>query len=385
MSITINFGTPVVSTDADIQDIGAEFSEAQGFGWVTQDSVGSDNPIPLDIQGNTRDRNSIEEETLDSLIHLQFPEDIIRPGSISTPAAWEYILADGTYTVTVAVGDPDFTDSNHVINIEGNNVIAGFTPTEEELFTTATTVVEVTDGRLSIDAIGGENTKLNFVEVALVESTPSELTPIEVPTDFDLPPEGVGVVETVEPVAGGVNVNFGVPAFDVPAGFIQDIGTAYSEEQGFGWVTQDSAGSDELVPLNLIPNGRDRNTLFSDGAGGAFNEPVRDSLIHMQYPTGLPNSEVSETTPAAWEYDIANGQYEVTVGVGDPDFFDSTHVINVEGENLISGFTPTGSDAAAFSTGSAIVEITDGSLTVDAIGGVNTKINFISFVPVDSL
>ena len=52
---------------------------------------------------------------------------------------------------------------------------------------------------------------------------------------------------------------------------------------------------------------------------------------------------------------------------------------------MISGFTPVGSDAAAFSIGSAIVEVTDGRLTVDAIGGENTKINFISFVPVDSL
>ncbi|MEM8672981.1 MAG: hypothetical protein AAGF83_03770 [Cyanobacteria bacterium P01_G01_bin.67] len=397
--ISINFGTPTVSSEADIQDIGTEFSEEQGFGWVTQDSIGSDNPIPLGIQGNTRDRNSIEPGTLDSLIHLQFPEELTQPGSVSTPAAWEYLLADGQYTVTVAVGDPDFTDSNHVINIEGNNVISSFIPTEEQLFETTTNVVEVTDGRLTIDAIGGENTKLNFVEIApaddaeLIEDTPLEITPIEVPTDVGIPIEGGGVVETVQAVANGINVNFGVPAFDTPTGFIQDFGQAYSADKGFGWVTQESAGSNELVPLNLIPNGRDRNTLFNDGQGGLFPEPVKDSLVHMQYPTGLPKSDVSETTPAAWEYDIANGQYEVTVGVGDSDFFDSTHVINVEGENLISEFTPIGSvengflpiGAQAFSTGSAIVEVDDGKLTVEAIGGENTKINFISFVPVDTL
>ena len=136
-----------------------------------------------------------------------------------------------------------------------------------------------------------------------------------------------------------------------------------------------------------------RDTLFNDGQGNLFQEPVRDSLMHMQYPTGLPNSSRSVTTSAAWEYEIANGQYEVTVGVGDPTFFDSNHVINVEGENVISEFTPEGFEvngglplgAQAFETSSAVVEVDDGRLTVDAIGGENTKINYISIVPVDTL
>lgn len=391
--IKFNFGTPVVSSPGDIQDIGQEFSDEQGFGWITQDSVGSDNPVPLDIQGNTRDRNSVAEDDLDSLIHLQFSEDFTQPNSVTTPAAWELLLANGDYIVTVAVGDPDFTDSNHVINIEGNSVISGFTPTEDQLFEITTTNVEVTDGRLTIDAIGGDNTKLNFVEIALADDSPVEVTPIEIPTEVGIPVEGGGVVETVEPVANGINVNFGVATFGSPSGFIADIGQAYSAEQGFGWVTEDSAGSSEPVPLSVIPNGRDRDSLFNDGQGSLFNDPVLDSLIHLQYPTGLPNSETSVTTPAAWEYDLANGLYEVTVGVGDSDFFDSTHVINVEGESLISGFTPTGDEvngflpvgAQAFTTGSAIVEVEDGRLTVDAIGGENTKINFISIVAVDGV
>ena len=389
--IKFNFGTPVVSSPGDVQDIGEEFTDEQGFGWITQDSVGSGNSVPLDIRGNTRDRNSIAEADLDSLIHLQFSEDFTQPNSVTTPAAWEFVLANGEYAVTVAVGDPDFTDSNHVINIEGNNVISGFTPTEDQLFEITTSTVEVTDGRLTIDAIGGDNTKLNFVEIAPVDSL--EVNPIEIPTDVGIPVEGGGVVEIVQPVANGINVNFGVPSFGSPSGFITDIGEAYSESQGFGWVTQDSAGTSELVPIGVIPNGRDRNTLFNDGQGNLFNEPVLDSLIHMQYPTELPNSDTSVTTPAAWEYDLANGQYEVTVGVGDSDFFDSNHVINVEGENLISGFTPTGDEvngflplgAQAFTTGSAIVEVEDGRLTVDAIGGENTKINFISIVAVDAV
>ena len=214
---------------------------------------------------------------------------------------------------------------------------------------------------------------------------------IDASTEIVEPAEGV--VEPVEPIDAGINFNFGVSREDSLEEFTQDTGEAYDAERGYGWVTQDSAGSEDLTPIDLVENGRDRDTLFTDEQGGQFREPVRDSLIHMQYPTGLSRSSQMVTTPAAWEYEIANGQYEVTVGVGDPEFFDSTHVINVEGENLISEFVPTGSEvngglplgAQAFTEATGTFEVSDGSLSVDAIGGENTKINYISIVPVDDV
>ena len=395
-TIRINFSpASAFAPEGYIQDIGSGYSEARGSGWITQDSVGSDNPVPIDLSPNTRDRNAVQEDTFDSLIHLQYADAFDNQNSIKTPAAWEYELANGEYTVTVSVGDPDFIDSSHVINVEGNSVINGFVPTEDQLFAVETTTVEVTDGKLTIDAIGGFNTKLNFVEITPGSSsesanTPINVTPIESPTEVPIPVEGGGVVEIVQPVEGGVNINFGTASANLSSGFAQDVGAAYSDSRGYGWVTQDSAGSDNPSPVDVYANARDRNTLFNDGQGGSFQEPVRDSLIHLQYPTGLGNSDSAVTSPVAWEHAIENGQYEVTVGVGDPDFFDSNHVINVEGESVISGFVPTGSvengflplDGQAFSSGTAIVEVTDGRLTVDAIGGENTKINYISIVEV---
>ncbi len=398
-TVRVNF-TPAsaFATEGYIQDIGSEYSDGRGFGWITQDSVGSENPTPINISPNTRDRNTVQEDTFDSLIHLQYSDAFDNQNSVKTPAAWEYELPNGEYTVTVSVGDPDFINSNHVINIEGNSVISGFVPTEEQLFDVQTTTVEVTDGKLTIDAIGGENTKLNFVEItsgdgSAITNAPIEVTPIEIPGEVPIPVEGGGVIETVEPIEGGFNVNFGTAAANLSTGFTQDIGAAYSEERGYGWVTQDSAGSDNPTPIDLFANARDRNTLFNDGQGGVFQEPVRDSLIHLQYPTGLGNSDDSITTPAAWEYAVADGQYQVTVGVGDPDFFDSNHAINIEGQSAISGFVPTGSvengflplDGQAFATGTATVEVTDGRLTVDAIGGENTKINYITIVEVSDV
>ena len=386
-----NFTLPKVPfLDGYIPDVGQEYNSDRGYGWITQESVGSENGIPLDITENTRDRNAIEEDNLDSFVHLQYEEDFANPNSIETPAAWEYVVENGQYRVTVGVGDSDFFDSNHVINIEGNAVIPGFVPTDEQPFAIETSTVEVTDGKLTVDAIGGENTKLNFVEIASANGSEPidssvEVTPItpESANDSD-------VVPAIQPVDGGININFGAPTVNSPEGFIQDVGQAYSEEQGYGWVTQD-ADSDNLEPLDIVVNGRDRNALFSDDEGELFREPILDSLMHLQYPETAAYSDISNTTPAAWEYDLANGEYEVTVSVGDPDYFDSNHVINIEGESVISGFIPTPSendvlsvDGGAFNTGSATVEVDDGKLTLDAIGGENTKINYINIVPIES-
>ena len=249
------------------------------------------------------------------------------------------------------------------------------------------------DSEADLESDSNNDTDTDIEDVDPDDGVSDSANSDDTDTDIEvgIPVEGGGVVETVEPVEGGINFNFGVSGAADPSGFERDFGEAYDDDRGYGWVTQDTAGSGDATPIDLVANGRDRDTLFNDGQGGVFEEPVRDSLIHMQYPTGLFRSSESVTTPAAWEYEIANGQYEVTVGVGDSEFFDSNHVINVEGQSLISGFEPQGFevngslpvDGQAFSQGSGIVEVEDGKLTVDAIGGDNTKINYISIVPVD--
>ncbi|MGD1922160.1 MAG: hypothetical protein ACFCAD_26655, partial [Pleurocapsa sp.] len=338
MSVKINFAPQGTVNNDYTVDFGQGYSLERGFGWVEQASLGNDNPTPIDISINTRDRNPENNSPGDSLIHLQYPSEfsLYSPIGNPRPSAWEYNLANGIYAVTVSVGDSNFLDSNHVINLEGKRAINGFVPTDKERFATATTLVEVTDGKLTLYAIGGENTKLNFVEIA---------------------------------PANGVKVNFGVASINPPLGYIQDIGHAYSEERGFGWISEESAGSNQAIPLSLVQNARDRQTSAST---------VLDTLIHLQYPDSYNNPN-SETTAAAWEYKLANGKYLVTVNVGDGNFTDSNHVINLEGHQLISGFTAT--EDRLFESKTKLVDITEGKLTVDAIGGDNTKINFIEITP----
>jgi len=84
-----------------------------------------------------------------------------------TPAAWEAAVPDGTYDVTVSVGDAAANfDSTHRIRIEGAVAIAGFVPTSANRFAQATQTVVVADGRLTVDAMGGTNTKIDFVTVS---------------------------------------------------------------------------------------------------------------------------------------------------------------------------------------------------------------------------
>ena len=352
MSVKINFAPEGTVSNDYIIDFGLGYSDERGYGWVTQASL-DDSPTPADITLNTRDRNSDDDSPSDSLIHLQYPTEYAEYSPVGNPlaSAWEYTLANGMYRVTVSVGDSDYLDSNHVINLEGQSVISSFVPTDDQRFTTTTALVEVVDGKLTLDAIGGENTKLNFVEITPVVQTNS---------DRDLP-------------ENGVDINFGTVITATPEGYIQDIGRKFSLDRGYGWVTQSSTRLPEARPLNVVANGRDRDTIDDNSA--------LDSLIHMQYPTGLNNNGV--TTAAAWEYELSNGSYEVTVSVGDASFTDSNHVINVEGENVIAGFAPDSLSDDLFTTGTATVEVTDGRLTVDAIGGENTKLNYISIVPVD--
>lgn len=376
-AIRVNFGVANnITPTGYIQDIGNAYDDSRGFGWITQDSVGSNQATPVSAVANTRDRNTSVLDTLDSLIHLQYPDSLNNPNSLSNPVAWEYELANGQYQVTVSVGDASFTDSNHVINIEGQSVISGFTPSSNQLFQSATKVIEVTDGKLTVDAIGGENSKINFIEVV----------------PFTFADHNVTLDNNPALPANSININFGIAVISAPAGFIQDIGQGFSTDRGYGWITQDSVGSGQSQSIDIVPNGRLRNASFVDDSGSLISNPLLDSLIHLQYPTGTAVYNDSITTAAAWEYQLENGQYEVTVSVGDASFTDSNHVINIEGQNVISGFSPSGlpvdpslpATPERFTTGTATVEVTDGRLTIDAIGGDNTKINYVSILPVDS-
>ena len=164
-------------------------------------------------------------------------------------------------------------------------------------------------------------------------------------------------------IAQDVKINFQPSTAAIPSGYIQDSGDAYNSIRGFGWVNQASPGT----PLSISNYARDRNRANVDQR--------LDSLLHMQY---------RDRPAATWEYALPNGNYSVTVSVGDKvgggGVYDSKHTINVEGVSAIKDFQ--GTSKQEYQLASVKVNVTDGKLTVDAIGGINTKLNYLEIVNV---
>lgn len=166
LNIKVNFQDSLAAPPSGwLKDYGQAFglrtNKYQGsgysYGWSSQSAH-----VPIDITKNTRKRSTPAGALQSTLIYMQ-AEDATDTGLTKTNAFWEAKAENGNYKVTISAGDGEFTDSRHTINVEGINVIPNFVPVPGTLFSVATQVVSVTDGYLTIDAIGGKNTKINYV------------------------------------------------------------------------------------------------------------------------------------------------------------------------------------------------------------------------------
>lgn len=171
-SARVNFQPATAPVPAGyIADSGAAFNGTSGW----QTTTGT----PLDLTANTRDRNSSASasQLYDTFIHLQAPSG----SGTTTPGVWQYALNNGTYNVTVAVGEASATNSVHQITAEpgGPNAVVlvnQYQPTTSARWSTVTRQVTVSDGFLTLSPAGGTNTKLDFVDVAPVGSGSASLS-----------------------------------------------------------------------------------------------------------------------------------------------------------------------------------------------------------------
>ncbi len=207
--------------------------------------------------------------------------------------------------------------------------------------------VPVTDGRLTIRATGGTNTKIDYLEIDDWTSPAAPTFPLK--------------------------IDFGAQTSPVAAGYTLDHGRPFGPRNGgytYGWVV---AGSS--TPVDLTRNGRQRTDASVMTTDARFK-----SLLHLQFPEGN-NSGTS--TPGAWELAVPNATYKVTVGVGDAAaLFDSKHAIALEDLQLIQPYQPTTTNR--FRTATTIISVTDGRLTVAPTGGTNTKIDYLDVEAVDT-
>ena len=121
---------------------------------------------------STRLRAAPSDPLLQTLILMQGNGGATQPNV----GSWEYTLPNGTYEVTVTVGDASFTDSVHRVVAEGTVLVNGFVPTTGDPFDTGTGSVTVQDGRLTIAATGGTNTKLTHLQIAGSDTGSPDIT-----------------------------------------------------------------------------------------------------------------------------------------------------------------------------------------------------------------
>ena len=145
-------------------DSGQAYSTSRGYGWIAQSSS-----TPQSMETFTRERNVVLDQRLDTFIHIQ-------PTS-GAAGRWEHDVPNGHYVVTLAVGDPSYTDSLHRLTVEGVVAVDNFMPTSSQKQLTRTVEVDVSDGKMTLDAAGGTNTKIDYID-----STPRPATPGPVPT-----------------------------------------------------------------------------------------------------------------------------------------------------------------------------------------------------------
>ncbi len=146
-------------------------------------------------------------------------------------------------------------------------------------------------------------------------------------------------------------VNFQNDEATTPTHYVRDIGLNYGARGGgltYGWT---SDHTDQARERSLTADQR------------------FDTLIHIE-------------AGQSWEFALANGAYEVTVGVGDPSNNDGVHTVNVEG---VSAFNAV-PDGPGPLTETVNVTVADGRLTIDSGGAADkaTRINFVHIVGISS-
>jgi Bacterial Ig-like domain len=180
---------------------GPDQGSGLSYGWVR---VGTS--TPLSLVGNGRNRVGANPDLrLATLMHMQLPGG----AGVTTPGSWEIAVPNGTYLVTVAVGDSSYLNSVHAIQVEDQNAIGAFTPTATKKHHIVTRTPTVTDGRLTISPLGGTNTKINYITIAPLVGADARpqirtVTPANTTTDVSL---SASVVADLRLLAGGVDAS----------------------------------------------------------------------------------------------------------------------------------------------------------------------------------
>jgi len=262
-------------------------------------------------------------------------------------STWELSVPDGFYTVRLVAGDARSSSRALVFTAEGVSAIDGET-SRQQRWLESTLTVPVTDGKLTIRS--ERPGVINFVDVAVAGSailSASDALSEEAPPGARTLSASENTQQStalvIEPAR---KVNFQPANVATVGGYLVDSGQTYGPRSGatYGWslshasaVVDRNANSNQLLDTNV----------------------------------GFINS-------ARWEMAVANGQYNVTVGVGD-SARSSNNNVWIEGRQLFN-YLPLGSNQ--FRRATITVTVSDGRLTLGAGSATTgtTRLNYVEVV-----
>ena len=179
-------------------------------------------------------------------------------------------------------------------------------------------------------------------------------------------------------------INFQNSSVTPPSGFDKDYGKGFGNSSisaigssfRYGWKnasTNDPIDISEEATGN--GNGAGTNRLASSYNAASTTQKLEGTFIHLQGN----NIDSWENQPRGkevyWELEVPNGYMEVTLSFGDKDIYiDSRHSATVEGYSIIAAFAP---QSKQIRKATMLVKVKDGFLTINGLGGFNSKINYI--------
>ncbi|MDH2328263.1 CBM35 domain-containing protein [Cereibacter sp. SYSU M97828] len=176
-------------------------------------------------------------------------------------------------------------------------------------------------------------------------------------------------------------INFQPAGFQTPAGYLADTGAAFGARgngQSYGWVTEAS-----------VADGTANGTIAAaqpSGAHSVRNTPGASDL--QKTYARFENTAAGPDSARAWEMALENGTYLVKVSIGDTGGpFDSTYALNIEGQAAMPNWTPGTANGGTYQSNviTKAVTVTDGRLTLDSIGGINTEIQWLEVERIEDL
>jgi len=146
-----------------VADNGEAFSSDRGFGWRS----------PLGGIATSRqcgDRNVHSFQGFDTFCHAQARYVLVggKWTAMEDVVVWELAVPNGTYDVTLTMGEAQHSSSNveNTADVEGVRAIDAFIATPDERLRSVTLTVTITDGFLTVDPTSGSRGKIAAVVVA---------------------------------------------------------------------------------------------------------------------------------------------------------------------------------------------------------------------------